>query len=193
MGGKTTAGGGTIRISGTVLSRVAAAMIPLYRKIACNQRFALRWSKAVRKGDLDTLLAMFKSVSPQAKLDGFSVNGIGYFVDFAFPKPVFLYTNGTTIPPGTAQFTFSTPIHRAIAGAVLPFYRALADSKSYASALAAAINANNSARVRCLVRHRVTTTALKTIRTRFSGVTLNFKYASSKHTYSNELFREITG
>ncbi|MBM7563376.1 hypothetical protein [Paenibacillus sacheonensis] len=153
----------------------------------------MRWSKAVRKADLDALLAMFKSVVKTAKLNSFSVNGIGYFVDFAFEEPVLQYTNGTTIPPGSTQFTFSTPIHQAIARAVLPFYRALASSKSYAAALAAAINGNHAARVRSLIRRKVPTAALKCIQIRFSGLFLDFAYASSKFTYRNLLFREITG
>ncbi|QHW34505.1 hypothetical protein GZH47_29400 [Paenibacillus rhizovicinus] len=193
MGGKSNARSGTIRIPGYILSRVASMMIPLYSKIARNQSFALRWSKAVRQGDLDTLIAMFKSVAPMAKYDSFSVNGIGYFIDFAFPEPIQQYSNGTTIPPGTTQFTFSTPINRAISRAVLPFYRKLARSTAYASALAEAINANHVSRVRCLIRQQVTTKALKTIEVRFSGVELNFKYTSSTFAYRNLLFREIVG
>ena len=166
-------------------------MIPFYKKISRDRNYALRWSKAVRQGDLDTLIALFKAVTRPAKLAGFSTNGIGYFIDFAFPAPVLLYSNGTTIPPGSTQFTFSTPIHRAIARAVLPFYKALAGSKAYAADLAAAVNAKDAARVRCLVWRKVKTCGLQSVAIRFSGVELNFKFKSSRFTYRNLLFREI--
>ncbi|MFC4809500.1 hypothetical protein [Paenibacillus sp. GCM10023250] len=193
MAGKTKANGGAFKVSGSTLSRVAAVMVPFYTKIATNRCFALRWSKAVRRGDLNTLLRLFKSVTTFTKRDGFSTNAIGYFVDIGFPDPISTYTNGTTIPPGSTQFTFSTPIHQAIARAVLPFYRALARSTAYAAAVAAAINGNRLATVRCLVRRKVKTAALKSVRIRFSGVELNFKYRSSPFTYRNLLFRELGG
>ncbi|QHT61683.1 hypothetical protein GXP70_18030 [Paenibacillus lycopersici] len=193
MAGKIVRRNEAFRVSGPILAQVASYMIPFYRKIAGSRSYALRWSKAVRQGDLDTLIKMFKKVAPMAKYDSFSVNGIGYFIDFAFPAPTVLYSNGTTIPPGTVQFTFSTPVHQALARAVLPFYCKLSNSTTYANALAAAIRADNAARVRCLVRQQVRTTALKKIRIDFSGVELNFKFTRCSYTYRNLLFREIAG
>ncbi|WP_219837531.1 hypothetical protein [Paenibacillus sp. R14(2021)] len=185
--------GTSFKLTGPVLSHVAAIMTPFYMKIAGNRSFALRWSRAVRQANLDVLLALFKAVTPPAKLSGFSVNGIGYFIDFQFPPPTLQYSNGTTIPPGTAQFTFSTPIHRAIARAVIPFYTALSKSPAYAVALASAVNANDIARIRRLVRQKVTSKALQAVTSDFSGVTLTFKFRGSRFLYRNLLFREIVG
>ncbi|SFS62009.1 hypothetical protein [Paenibacillus sp. BC26] len=181
------------RLTGAILSHVAATMVPFFRKIVLNYSYALKWSKAIRGADLDTLSALFKSVAPYAKLNGFSTNAIGYFFDFEFPEPILQYSIGTTIPPGTTQFTFSTPIHRAIARAVLPFYKALRASSSYAAAVAAAVNNNNRTRLAALIRQKVTACALKSITIDFSGIALSFKYSSSKFTYRHLLFREIVG
>ncbi|RAP78209.1 hypothetical protein [Paenibacillus montanisoli] len=181
------------RLTGPMLSHIAATMVPFFKKIAVNYTYALKWSKAVRTADLDTLSALFKLAVPGAKLNGFSTNAIGYFFDFDFPDPVLQYSVGTTIPPGTTQFTFSTPIHRAIARAALPFYRALASSSCYAAAVAAAINGNKLTRLRILLRQKITASALKSIRIEFSGAALSFKYSSSKFTYRHLLFREIVG
>ncbi|REE57361.1 hypothetical protein A8990_1577 [Paenibacillus taihuensis] len=181
------------RLTGAILRKVAGIMIPFYRKIACNYTFALRWSRAVRRTDLDTLDKMFKSVAPSVKLSSLASNGIGYFFDFEYPEPIIQYSCGLTIPPGTTQFTFSTPVHRMIARAILPFYRALRSSSVYAAAIARAVNARNIKRLRRLVRLKVKTAALKRILIAFSGVALNFKYKRSKYMYQSLLFREIVG
>ncbi|AZN41981.1 hypothetical protein [Paenibacillus albus] len=181
------------RLTAAILRKVAGIMIPFYRKIACNYSFALKWSKAVRTTDIDTLAKMFKSVAPTAKLSSLSSNGIGYFFDFEYPEPIIQYSNGLTIPPGTTQFTFSTPVHRMIARAILPFYRALRYSSVYAAAVARAVNNRNIKRLRKLIRSKVTTIALKRILIAFSGVALNFKYKRSKFTYQSLLFRELVG
>ncbi|SEM83449.1 hypothetical protein [Paenibacillus sp. OV219] len=181
------------RLTGAILRKVAGIMIPFYRKIACNYSFALRWSKAVRTTDIDTLAKMFKSVAPSAKLSSLSSNGIGYFFDFEFPDPIIQYSCGLTIPPGRTQFTFSTPVHRMIARAILPFYRALRSSSAYAAAVARAINYRNIKRLRRLVRRKVNSLALKRILIAFSGVAFNFKYKRSKFMYQSLLFRELVG
>jgi hypothetical protein len=187
------AGGQSFGISGDTLLRVATQMLPFYRKIADNNSFATAWSKAVRELDLDTMEQAFKSVSRSARVDGLSVNGIGYFIGFELPKPVIQYTNGTAIQPGTAQFTFSTPIHRSIARAVLPFYLALSRSSAYASAVAAAIRRKDSRSIQRLISLRVRTKALQAVKIEYSGINLEFKYKSSKLTYSNILYRETSG
>ncbi|WP_308634348.1 hypothetical protein [Paenibacillus silvisoli] len=183
----------TFRLTGSILAHIAGTMVPFFTKIVSNYSYALKWSKAVRTADLDKLSALFRSVVPNAKLNGFSTNAIGYFFDFDFPAPVLQYSVGTTIPPGSTQFTFSTPIHRAIARALLPFYRALKSSSCYAAAVAAAINGNQLTRLHTLLRQKIASYALKSIEIDFTGAALSFKYKSSKFTYRHLLFREFVG
>ncbi|MNE80430.1 hypothetical protein D3C80_1769990 [compost metagenome] len=123
-------------------------------------------------------------------MENYGTNGIGYFISFPYPLPVAFYTNGTTIPPGTVQFTFNTRVHRTVALAVIPFYRKLSASPSYAEALAAAINRNDTRRVRTLIRDQIKTKALQTITIENLGVALRFKTRFSKYPYRNLLFQE---
>lgn len=193
-------GGGTIRmtsnktakfkLTGPILAKIARNMAPFYYKIAVNKAYAKAWSKAVRELDLSKMEQLFRTVVT-TKLDGVSTNGIGYFLDFQFPEPILLYSNGTSIIPGTAQFTFATPVHRAIAKAVLPFYIALASKRSYAASVAAAVRSNNKKRLTELVRLYISSQALKSISIAFSGISLGFKYKSVRFTYENLFFREI--
>lgn len=184
---------GNFKVSGSILARTAAVMLPFYKKVAASKSFAIRWSRALEKGDLDTLIAMFKATTPPAALSSFGTNGIGYFIDFEYPAPVLQYSNGLTIPPGLTQFTFSHAIHQDIARSIIPYYSALKTSPAYASALANAINSNDLVQAKRLVRRKVTTSALKSIAIRFSGIGLDFKYKSSKFIYRSSLFREIVG
>lgn len=113
-----------------------------------------------------------------------------YFISFPFPLPVAFYTNGTTIPPGSVQFTFSTTVHRAVARAVLPFYKKLAVSLSYAENLAAAINRNHSKTVNAMVRRFIKAQTLKSVTIEEHGLALLFKTRFSKYPYRNLLFQE---
>ncbi|MBP1157050.1 MULTISPECIES: hypothetical protein [unclassified Paenibacillus] len=72
-----------------MLSRTARLMIPFYRQIAGNRSYALRWSQAVRTGNIQAMERLFRRVVLAADTTSLSTNGIGYFVDVPFPKPVF--------------------------------------------------------------------------------------------------------
>ncbi len=174
-----------------VLQRVAAAMSPFYKAIACNQRYAALWSKAVVKTDLARLEKLLRLVSPLASKQGISSNGIGYFVSFPVPSPIDNYANGVTIPPGSTQFFFETRVHRSIARSVLPFYLKLAKNNSYAQDLAKAIRRGDTTAVKKLILPRVRTPALKSIAIEDSGVALLFDYPFSKYKYRNLLFRDV--
>lgn len=177
-------------VTARVLRQVAKAMLPFYRKIAGNRSFAGQWSTAVITADLSLMGRLLSSIPTLAGAENYGTNGIGYFISFPFPLPVAFYTNGTTIPPGTVQFTFSTRAHRAVALAVLPFYRKLASSRCYAEALAAAINRNHAKTVNALVRRLIKTKSLKSVTVEEHGVALLFKPAFSKYPYRNLLFQE---
>ena len=174
------------------MAKIACKMAPFYYKIAVNKTFAKAWSKAIRDADLGKMEKLFYTVVT-AKFNSLSTNGIGYFVDFEFPKPTFQYTNGTSIIPGMTQFTFAAPVHRAIARAVLPFYIALSANRSFAAAVALAVRTNNKKQLSKLVRLYISSKALKSINIEFSGISLGFKYKGVRFTYENKLFREING
>ena len=177
-------------VTARVLRQVAKAMLPFYRKIAGKRSFAEQWSTAVVTADLSLMGSLLASIPALAGVENYGTNGIGYFISFPFPQPVDYYTNGTTIPPGSVQFTFSTPAHRAVALAVLPFYRRLATSLSYAEELAAAINRNHIKSVNAIVRRTIKATSLKSITIEEHGVALLFKTRFSKYPYRNLQFQE---
>ncbi|CAM4462162.1 hypothetical protein [Paenibacillus typhae] len=177
-------------VTARVLRQVAKAMLPFYRKIAGNRTFAQQWSAAVTGADLGLMGSLLAQIPTLAGVQNYGTNGIGYFISFPYPPPVVFYTNGTTIPPGTVQFTFNTRVHRTVALAVIPFYRRLAASAAYADALASAINRNEAKRVDTLVRRLVKTKALQTVTIEDHGVALRFKTRYSKYPYRNLLFQE---
>lgn len=180
--------GGKFKVNANVLQSVAAGMLPFYRAVATDERFATLWSRAVVTANLDKLEKLLASVAPRAARQGLGTNGIGYFIDFSFPKLV--YTNGTTIPPGTVQFVFEPDVHQAIARAVLPFYRRLASDRPFACKLAIAIRRKNTRLVNLLVRSAVRTPALKSVKIEDRGIALTFKFPFSKFKYQNLLFHE---
>ncbi|WHX49928.1 hypothetical protein QNH46_04470 [Paenibacillus woosongensis] len=182
------AGSNNFKINANVLQKTAASMLPFYSAVATSKRFATLWSRAVVTANLKWMEKLLASVAPHAARQGLGTNGIGYFVDVGFPRLV--YTNGTTIPPGTVQFVFDPKVHQAIAQAVLPLYRRLACDRTFACKLAIAIRRGNRRLVNVLVRSRVHTAALKAVKIEDEGIALSFHYPFSKFKYRNLLFGE---
>ncbi|MEK4064589.1 MULTISPECIES: hypothetical protein [Paenibacillus] len=178
-------------VTGSILRKVAAAMLPFYRKIAGSGSFAAQWSSAIVNADLSLMGKLLAKIPTLASVENYGTNGIGYFISFPFPLPVSFYTNGTTIPPGTVQFTFNARMHRRIAAAVLPFYRKLARSRSYAESFAAAIRRNDRTAVNKLVRRFVKASSLKSVTIEEYGAALLFKSSLSKYPYRNLMFQEV--
>lgn len=174
------------------LHKLARRMTPFYRTVAVSPRFARRWSEAVTELDLDRMLKLLKEASPKIGTVFPGTNSIGYFISFPIPDPVGPYANGTTIPPGTAQSVFEPRAHRAVAEAVLPLYRTLSVNRLFTRALARAILEENGEAAASLVRSRVRSTALRSVSISGGGITLSFRFAFSKHTYRNLLFRDVT-
>ncbi|PZD95669.1 hypothetical protein DNH61_14225 [Paenibacillus sambharensis] len=179
------------RLGPVPLRSAAAAMVPFYRAVASSERYARRWSGAIVRADLKRLEKLLKLVSPLAAKQGLGTNGIGYFISFPADEFDALLTNGTTIPPGTVRFTFQTRVHRSIARAVLPFYRKLAASRSYAAALAKAIRLGDNREVAGLVRSLIPTPALKSVAIEDCGIAMLFQYSSSRYPYRNLLVYEM--
>ncbi|MEJ3717950.1 hypothetical protein WGM54_08020 [Paenibacillus polymyxa] len=180
------------RLHAETLRKISAAMLPFYKAIATQRAFAVQWSRAVVQGNLDRMKSLLCSVAPFAAKQGLGTNGIGYFVSFLAQPPMLYYTNGTTIPPGTVQFTFEPKVHRAIAKAVFPLYRELARNECFASALAKAINRQDQRAVYVMIRSLIPSSALKSVDIEDGGFALLFKYPFSKYPYRNLLFREFT-
>lgn len=179
-----------VGISGAVLQKAALGMLPFYMRIASNKRYAEEWSKAIVSADLDRMKMLLGSVSRLAAKQGLGTNGIGYFIDFDDKNHPWFLSNGTTIPPGKVRFHFSTRVHRAISGSVLPFYRQLASNRAFADALAKVIRRNEKELVERIVRGLVCTSALKSVSMQEHGIVLSFKYPFSKYSYENLLLRE---
>ncbi|NEU28870.1 hypothetical protein [Paenibacillus ottowii] len=180
------------RLHAKTLQKISAAMLPFYKAIAIRRTFAIQWSRAVVQGNLDRMKSLLCSVAPFAAKQGLGTNGIGYFISFFTQPPMLYYTNGTTIPPGTVQFTFEPKVHRAIAKAVFPLYRELARNQSFASALAKAINRQDQRAVHVMIRSLIPSSALKSVHIEDDGFALLFKYPFSKYPYRHLLFREFT-
>jgi hypothetical protein len=172
-----------------VLRTVARNMLPFYKKIACDRVFSLKWAKAVRGADLSTMLKMFRSVISLAACSSFSANGIGYFIDFPFPKPIYHYTHATSLLPGTTQFTFDSTVHRHIAKAILPLYREMNRNRAYLTLLAQCIRSGHTGFLNRLIRSKVTTKRLVSIEIRSSGMRLGFRYPTSELVYYHQVAR----
>ncbi|SFB21411.1 hypothetical protein SAMN05216312_104488 [Cohnella sp. OV330] len=170
----------------------ARAMLPFYRAVASNGRFANRWSSSVVELRLDDMKRQLREASPLAgRLEqGLGTNGIGYFIDFPSPGTQDAYATGITIPPGSVQFYFAPGAHRAVAAALLPFCGALAADRGYAYALAAAMARGERSAVSALVRSRVRALELRAVEGSPGYLALDFKPAGSKYAYRNLFFRE---
>jgi hypothetical protein len=177
-------------VTTNVLRKVTAIMLPFYQKIASSRSYSVKWARAVRQADLSTLMQLFHSVVPKAQYASFSTNAIGYFIDFPFPKPIYAYTNATSLRPGTTQFTFNSVIHSQIATAIVPLYQEIVRNPSYAALIVKAVRSHNQAFLIRLIRSKVTTSRLTTIEIQYSGMSLGFRYPGSKYTYYNEFFRD---
>ncbi|MNV57394.1 hypothetical protein D3C71_1497230 [compost metagenome] len=178
-------------VTAEMLARVATGMAPLYQAIAASRSFAESWTRSIVTADLDLMGELLRLSAPLAARQGYGTNGIGYFVDFDFPRSKSVYSNGTTIPPGLVQFTFSTAISRRIARAVLPFYHELSVNRNFAAAVALGIRRGDRRAVDQMVRSLVRTSALKAVTIEESGIAMKFKYPGSPYPYRNLLFRGI--
>lgn len=177
-------------VSVRVLQQTARKMLPFYKAIAASQSYAVKWSAAVTATDLDKMARLLRAVSPKINFEQLGTNSIGYFVGFPSGDSRFVLTNGTTIPPGSAQAVFEVRVHRAIARAVLPLYDKIARDCSFAAAFNKAVGTGNDKVVRRMVRSLVRTPALISVGTGIEegGVSLTFKYNSTEFIYRNLLF-----
>lgn len=175
--------------TGAAFQRIAREMLPLYRAIVCNRKYASAWSRAVVSADLNAMIKLLCKVSPVLGIHGLGTNAIGYFISFAIHKSS--YSNGITIPPGTVRFKFETAAHRAVSWSILPLYRRLACQRSFADRLARAIRCHNKSLAIALIRSTIRSSALKAVHIDHTGFSLSFKFPFSKHVYQNLLFLEF--
>ncbi|CAI6053644.1 hypothetical protein [Cohnella sp. JJ-181] len=182
----------SIRSVAGALRLSARAMLPFYREVAANRRFAERWSRDIVALRLDDMKRRLAQASPLAgRLEqGIGTNGIGYFVDYPSPGTTDAYATGITIPPGTVQFYFAPGAHRAVAAALLPFCGALASDRGYAYALASAMERADRGAVSALVRRRVKAGELRAVDGAPGYLALDFKPPGSRYVYRNLFFRE---
>ncbi|GAA0410117.1 hypothetical protein [Paenibacillus motobuensis] len=175
--------------TGAALQRIARQMLPFYKAIACNRKYAAAWSRTVVSADLNAMIKLLRKVSPVLGKHGLGTNAIGYFISFAINKSS--YSNGVTIPPGTVRFKFETAAHCALTRAILPLYRRLACQRSFVDRLARAIRCHNKPLAIALIRSTIRSSALKAVYIDHTGFGLSFKFPFSKHVYQNLLFLEF--
>lgn len=71
-------------VTGSILRKVAAAMLPFYRKIAGSGSFAAKWSSAIVNADLSLMGKLLAKIPTLASVENYGTNGIGYFISFPF-------------------------------------------------------------------------------------------------------------
>lgn len=173
-----------------ILRETGRRMGPFYRKAAGSESFARRFSEAVTELDLDRIERMIKEASPRIGENFPGTNGIGYFVGLPFAKPIGVYSSGTTIPPGTVQFTFEPEAFQKVSQAVCPLYSRLALNLRYARQLAHAIGEKDPEAAAKLVRAVVKDPALKSVAVESQGIALRFRFSFTPYTYRHLLMRE---
>lgn len=179
-------------VSVRVLRTVAQEILPFYRKIACNKRYAVRWGKAVVDADLGAMIRLFRLASPTAKHPLPGSFKSGYNIYFEFKGPIDIYGVDMLLPPGTlAQLRTQTKAHMAIARVLLPLYQKLATSKIFAELFARAIRHNNTRFVQLIVRKLVRSRYLKSVNIQGSGIALAFQFGFSSYTYEHLLYHPV--
>ncbi|MDF2939041.1 MAG: hypothetical protein K0Q90_4414 [Paenibacillaceae bacterium] len=173
-----------------VLRQTGRRMEPFYKRAATNEPYVRRFCEAVRETDLDKIEQMIKEASPKIGENFPGTNGIGYFVGMPFAKPIEVYSNGTTIPPGTVQFTFEPEAFQRVAQAVLPLYNRFAIAPVYTGRLARAIEEKDPEETARLVRTVVKDPALRSVTLESYGVALSFRFSFTQYTYRHLLMRE---
>lgn len=173
-----------------VLQQTGRRMEPFYRRAATSEFYVRRFCEAVTETDLDKIEQMIKEAAPKIGENFPGTNGIGYFVGLPFAKPLEVYSNGTTIPPGTVQFTFEPEAFQRVAQAVLPLYKRFATAPLYTGRLAHAIEDKDPEEAAKLVRTVVKDPALRSVTLESYGVALAFRFPFSKYTYRHLLMRE---
>ncbi len=173
-----------------VLQQTGRRMEPFYRRAATSETYVRRFCHAVTETDLDKIEQMIKEASPKIGENFPGTNGIGYFVELPFGKPIEVYSNGTTIPPGTVQFTFEPEAFQRVAQAVLPLYNRFAKYPVYTGKLARALQEKDPEEAAKLVRSVVKDAALRSVTLEPYGVALSFRFPFSKYTYRHLLMRE---
>lgn len=173
-----------------VLQQTGRRMEPFYRRAATSMPYVRRFCHAVTEADLDKIEQMIKEASPKIGENFPGTNGIGYFVGLPFAKPIGVYSNGTTIPPGTVQFTFEPEAFQRVAKAVLPLYNRFAKYPVYTGKLAHALEEKDPEEAAKLVRSVVKDPALRSVTLESYGVALAFRFSFSQYTYRHLLMQE---
>lgn len=170
-----------------MLQQTGRKMEPFYRRAATNETYARRFCDAVVESDLEKIEEMLKEASPKIGHTYPGTAGIGFFVGLPFGKPIEIYTNGTTISPGTARLTFEPEAFQRVARAILPLYHRFARYPVYTGKLALALQKKDPEAAVKLVRSVVKDEALRSITVVPSGVILRFRFPFTRYIYLHML------
>ncbi len=170
-----------------MLQQTGRKMGPFYRRVATNETYARRFCEAVVESDLEKIEQMLKEASPKIGETYPGTAGIGVFVGLPFGKQNEIYTNGTTISPGTARLTFEPEAFQRVAQAILPLYHRFARYPVYTGKLALALQKKDPEAAVKLVRSVVKDATLRSVTVVPSGAILRFRFPFTRHIYLHML------
>lgn len=157
----------SVRFRTQSLQKVARTVLPLYRTVARNARYANRLARAIRtRGDVEGII---RKTIP---LQGMETARVGFFLCYGFPAEELCV--GTIIR--SQGRPFRTPPFRAVAAAIIPFYMKLKRNSCYASKLARYARARDTRAVRRLVRQVIRTPRLHSIIANEGELRLIFRF-----------------
>lgn len=165
-----------------MLQQTGRRMEPFYRRVATDESYARRFCEALAESDLEKIEQMLKEASPKIGHTYPGTSGIGIFVGLPFGKPIEIYTNGTTLSPGTTQLTFQPEAFQRISRAILPLYHRFARYPVYTGKLARALQKKDPEAAVKLLRAVVKDEALRSMTVVDSGVILRFRFPFTRYT-----------
>lgn len=154
-------GMGNSKVNPRILKYIAVTVLPFYRRIVTDSAYARAWTRSVVKAYPHKQEKLFRMVVPTSRRIDFSTNGIGYFFDFKYAKPIYTYANGTSLRPGRVQFDFDTKTHQAIAKTIIPLYRELARNDAFVCRVVRYIRKGKTCQLAKLIRQYVKSPYLK--------------------------------
>lgn len=170
-----------------MLQQTGRKMEPFYRRVATNESYTRSFCDAVVESDLEKMEEMLKEASPKIGNTFPGSGGIGYSVGLPFGKPITLYSNETTISPGTARLIFEPEAFQRVAQAVLPLYHRFARYPVYTGKLARALQKKDPEAAVKLVRAVVKDATLRSVTVVPSGVILRFRFPFTRYIYLHML------
>jgi hypothetical protein len=168
----------------TLLQGTARTMLPLYRRVANDGAYALRFARAIREQGNTRIDRIIKETVPSVSSESIEVEQDGFFICFGVVGSQLC--NLTAVR--TNNKIFRANEFRLLSKLVVPVYLRLATDRQYLCRIVNAINTHNDTRLSRVVREQVKSPYLQTV-TGASGSALQLKFRfSNGATYENSFF-----